>query len=124
MNYEPQSLSTTNIFVKIKFREFPSIKQISAENKILYCNQLLDLASVLSPGQSDLRGYLLWERYGAEKANNTASLNHLTETLREVVTIFGDIREDCVEGESGKKVRRECLSEMFYLCLNYRPSLN
>ena len=61
---------------------------------------------MLSPGQSDLRGYLLWERYGAEKANNTASLNHLTETLREVVTIFGDIREDCVEGESGKKVRR------------------
>ena len=39
------------------------------ENKISYCNHLLKLCDKLSPGKSELRGYLLFNKY--------CSLKHL-----------------------------------------------
>ena len=43
-----------------------------AEGKVRHCDHLLGLAAVLSPGQSELRGNLLYHKSGA--------LRHLLET--------------------------------------------
>ena len=43
-----------------------------AEEKVRHCDHLLGLAAVLSPGQSELRGNLLYHKSGA--------LRHLLET--------------------------------------------
>ena len=44
----------------------------AAEEKVRHCDHLLGLAAVLSPGQSELRGNLLYHKSGA--------LRHLLET--------------------------------------------
>lgn len=84
------------------------------EKKILYCNHLLELAKQLSPGKSELRGYLLWERFGAQNhllqewdLASLTSLLSLKQTLKEVVAIFAPIRKDSVEGLSGRKAALE-----------------
>ena len=86
---------------------------ISEERKTEYCSHLLDLAATLSPGQSELRGYLLWEQCGAQLHlqrldTGHSSLLSLANSLREVVAIFGQIREDSLEGLSGRKVNQPC----------------
>ena len=86
---------------------------ISEERKTEYCSHLLALAATLSPGQSELRGYLLWEQCGAQLHlqrldTGHSSLLSLANSLREVVAIFGQIREDSLEGLSGRKVNQPC----------------
>ena len=86
---------------------------ISEERKTEYCSPLLGLAATLSPGQSELRGYLLWEQCGAQLHlqhldTGHSSLLSLANSLREVVAIFGQIREDSLEGLSGRKVNQPC----------------
>ena len=86
---------------------------ISEERKTEYCSHLLGLAATLSPGQSELRGYLLWEQCGAQLHlqrldTGHSSLLSLANSLREVVAIFGQIREDSLEGLSGRKVNQPC----------------
>ena len=45
--------------------EYDKLSKEVLERKCDYCDHLLSLQSVLSPGKSEFRGYLLMERHGA-----------------------------------------------------------
>lgn len=80
-----------------------------------WSSQLLQLAASLSPGQSELRGYLLWQRARAglaaadqqEGQQQLTMLDRVCGELREVVTILGPIRPDSEEGGMGRQAARE-----------------
>jgi len=46
--------------------DYSKLTKQQLEKKSDYCDHLLGLAAKLSPGHSELRGYLLWERHGAQ----------------------------------------------------------
>ncbi|TRY75492.1 hypothetical protein TCAL_08645 [Tigriopus californicus] len=91
------------------------------EKKIEYCDQLLEMTAKLSPGPSELRGYLLWQSHGAQlrltqwkwirmRINTIQYLEQLlklTDRLKEVVTILGPIRQDSDEGQMGLSAKEE-----------------
>ena len=45
--------------------EYDKLSKAVLERKCDYCDHLLSLAGLLSPGKSEFRGYLLMERHGA-----------------------------------------------------------
>ena len=61
-SYKALSMRTTtsrrliDIYGHEKEYEYDNLSQEKLENKSEYCNQLLHLASILSPGKSELRG--------------------------------------------------------------------
>ena len=85
------------------------------EARLEWSWQLLQLAAILSPGQSELRGYLLWQRARAglaaadqqEGQQQLTTLDRVCGELREVVTILGPIRPDSEEGGMGRQAARE-----------------
>jgi len=95
--------------------EYGNLTESTIKRKMMYCDQLLELASILSPGKSELRGYLLWEKYTAthsllQKQSQNGekyidSLQNLCSNLREIVEIFGKIRADSVEGANAIKAK-------------------
>jgi len=86
-----------------------------------FCDHLLLLASRLSPGQSEMKGYLLWERHGCvlrlaqwdwfrmkcTTVQYISSLEAVCQSLREIIAILGPIRVDSVEGGNGLKAKQE-----------------
>lgn len=101
--------------------EYSKLTRAQLEKKSDYCDHLLSLAAKLSPGHSELRGYLLWERHGAQlrlsqwdwlRMKCTThqyihSLKVLCDNLREIITILGPIRVDSDEGAKGLKAKHE-----------------
>ena len=79
--------------------------QDQLEKKIEYCDHLLMIADVLTPGPSEMRGYLLWQSHTARMrlaqwkwirmrtntAQYLAELNSLTSRLDEVSLEIIDI---------------------------------
>lgn len=79
------------------------------------------MTAKLSPGPSELRGYLLWQCHGAQlrltqwkwirmRINTIQYLEQLiqlTDRLKEVVTILGPIRLDSDEGQMGLSAKEE-----------------
>merc|ERR1712025_811223 len=45
--------------------EYNKLDKATLERKADFCDHLLSLAARLSPGKSEMRGYLLWERHGS-----------------------------------------------------------
>lgn len=101
--------------------EYNRLTKGQLENKADYCDHLLSLAAKLCPGHSELRGYLLWERHGAQlrlaqwdwlrmKCTTHQYIHSLTvicESLKEVIQILGPIRVDSDEGANGLKAKHE-----------------
>jgi len=101
--------------------DYTKLTKQQLENKSDYCDHLLGLAAKLSPGHSELRGYLLWERHGAHlrlaqwdwlrmkctTLQYIHSLKVLCSNLREIITILGPIRVDSDEGANGLKAKNE-----------------
>jgi len=97
--------------------DYSKLTKQQLEKKSDYCDHLLGLAAKLSPGHSELRGYLLWERHGAQlrlaqwdwlrmkctTLQYIHSLKVLCENLREIIVILGPIRVDSDEGANGLK---------------------
>jgi len=98
--------------------EYDKLSKEVLERKCDHCDHLLSLQSVLSPGKSEFRGYLLMERHGAMlrlaqwdwlrmKCTTLQYINTLTvcsDALREIIEILSPIRADSVEGANGLKV--------------------
>jgi len=98
--------------------EYDKLSKEVLERKCDYCDHLLSLQAVLSPGKSEFRGYLLWERHGAMLRlaqwdwlrMKCTTLQYITtlkvccEALREIIDILSPIRADSVEGANGLKV--------------------
>jgi len=101
--------------------EYAKLSKTQLEKKSDYCDHLLSLAAKLSPGHSELRGYLLWERHGAQlrlaqwdwlrmkctTLQYINSLKVLCDSLREIIVILGPIRIDSDEGANGLKAKNE-----------------
>ena len=82
---------------------------------------MLKLASVLSPGKSELRGYLLYNKFTALQHLLTRDqdfskipvnkerlhVEELVILLEEVVEIFRPIRRGSLEGETGHRAETE-----------------
>jgi len=99
--------------------EYDKLSKAVLERKCDYCDHLLSLAAVLSPGKSELRGYLLWERHGAQlrlaqwdwlrmkctTLQYIANLKGCCDSLKEIIAILGPIRVDAEEGAMGLKVK-------------------
>lgn len=95
--------------------------QETLERKIEFCDHLLEVASKLCPGSSEMRGYVLFEANGAKlrliqwkwirmritTPQYIEELQKLETRAREVVDIFGQIRLDSVEGQMGLKARED-----------------
>ncbi|XP_023348143.1 protein msta isoform X2 [Eurytemora carolleeae] len=110
--------------------ELEKLSKEILEKKIDYCDHLLSLASRLSPGQSEMKGYLLWERHGCTlrlaqwdwirmkctTIQYVNSLQAVCASLREIISILGPIRVDSVEGGNGVKVGEE---DDLYLHLHF-----
>jgi len=98
--------------------EYDKLSKQVLEKKCDYCDHLLSLAATLSPGKSELRGYLLWERHGAQlrlaqwdwlrmkctTLQYIANLKGCCDSLKEIIAILGPIRVDAEEGAMGLKV--------------------
>ena len=79
------------------------------------------MASVLCPGASEMRGYLLWEAHGVKfrlcqwkwirmrisTPQYLAKLQELAVSLKDVIAIMGPIRADSDEGQMGIKAKEE-----------------
>lgn len=101
--------------------DYTKLSKATLEKKADYCDHLLSLAAKLSPGHSELRGYLLWERHGAQlrlaqwdwlrmkctTIQYINSLKVLCDSLREIIVILGPIRIDSDEGANGLKAKNE-----------------
>jgi len=101
--------------------EYDKLSKEVLERKCDYCDHLLSLQAVLSPGKSEFRGYLLWERHGAMLRlaqwdwlrMKCTTLQYITtlkvccEALREIIDILSPIRADSVEGANGLKAKHE-----------------
>jgi len=97
--------------------EYNKLEKSVLERKADYCDHLLSLAARLSPGKSEMRGYLLWERHGTNlrlaqwdwlrmkctTLQYISSLKMACESLREVIDILGPIRVNSDEGAKGLK---------------------
>ena len=76
------------------------------ERKREFCEHLLSVTTKISPGASELRGYLLWELFTVKHRVNQSAwirmkisthayldeLIRLRDIVKEVVAIFGPIR--------------------------------
>ena len=103
------------------FNSIPFDFQEILEKKVEYCQHLLRVAKILCPGPSEMRGYLLWEYFGASfrlaqwhwiRMKITTPiyvdmLKKLKSDLDEIVSILGPIRKDSDEGQMGLKARAE-----------------
>jgi len=101
--------------------EYNKLEKSVLERKADYCDHLLSLAARLSPGKSEMRGYLLWERHGTNlrlaqwdwlrmkctTLQYISSLKMACESLREVIDILGPIRVNSDEGAKGLKAKNE-----------------
>ena len=91
------------------------------DRKREFCEHLLSVTSKISPGASELRGYLLWELFTVKNRVNQSAwirmkittpiyldeLVRLKEIVQEVVAIFGPIRSKSDEGQTGLKAKKE-----------------
>ena len=91
------------------------------DRKREFCEHLLSVTTKLSPGASELRGYLLWELFTVKNRVNQSAwirmkistpcyldeLIRLEAIVKEVVAIFGPIRTKSDEGQTGLKAKKE-----------------
>lgn len=85
------------------------------EKKVDYCEHLLSITEVVSPGPSELRAYILWELQGARlrmvqynwirmkitTPTYLQGLDAVQKMLYDVIKIFGPIRLKSDEGKIG-----------------------
>lgn len=98
-----------------------TLPQELLDRKREFCEHLLSVTTKLSPGASELRGYLLWELFTVKNRVNQSAwirmkistpcyldeLIRLEAIVKEVVAIFGPIRTKSDEGQTGLKAKKE-----------------
>jgi len=101
--------------------QYNNLERDKIESKVRHCDHLLRLCGQLSPGKSEMRAYLLFNKFGASqhlmhrdmqagqcnKEEEGRRLSKLISILDDVVEIFGPIRTDSHEGEMGMKADNE-----------------